>query len=104
MNPPSARVDLDPIHLVEHLDPALHLAGLRRLIAEAVDEALDLRHALGLVACARLEKRVPGFALDKKMIVVAGVDGDRGPTRSAIAVTMRFKKYRSWETSTTLPS
>ena len=79
MDSPSARVDLDPIHLVEHLDPALDLARLRRLIAEAVDEPLDLGHALGLVARARLEERVPGLPLDEKMIVVAGVDGDGAP-------------------------
>ncbi len=79
MDPPGARVDLDPIDLVEHLDPALDLARLRRLIAEAVDEALDLGHALGLVARPRLEERVPGLPLDEEMIVVAGVDGDGAP-------------------------
>ena len=71
-----ARLDLDPLDLVEHLDPALHLARLGRLVAEALDEALDLGHALGLVARARLEQRVPGLALDEKVVVVAGVDGD----------------------------
>ena len=75
----SARVDLDPIDLVEHLDPALHLPRLGRLIAEAVDEALDLGHALGLVARARLEQRVPGLALHEEVIVVAGVDGHGAP-------------------------
>ena len=75
----ATRLDLDPIHLVEHLDPALDLARLRRLIAEAVDEALDLGHALGLVACARLEQRLPGLALDEEVIVVARVDVHTAP-------------------------
>src|SRR5208337_1200607 len=40
-----AGVALDPLHLRELLDPRLRLAGLARLEAEALDEAL---HALDL--------------------------------------------------------
>jgi len=79
MDPPSARVDLDPIHLVEHLDPALDLARLRRLITKAVDERSISATRLAWVARACLEERVPGLPLDEEMIVVAGVDGDGAP-------------------------
>ena len=58
--------DLDALELVQHLDAALHLARLGRLVAEALHETLDLGHALGL---ARL-------ALDEEMIIVAHVEGD----------------------------
>ena len=37
-------VDLHGLHLVEHLDAALHLLGLGGLVAETLDESLDLRH------------------------------------------------------------
>src|SRR3989442_15398106 len=48
--------DLDAPELVPHLDAALHLARLGRLVAEALDEALDFGHPLGLVARPRLEE------------------------------------------------
>jgi hypothetical protein len=38
-----ARIPFDPLHLVELLDPRLRLAGLRGLVAEALDEALHAR-------------------------------------------------------------
>src|SRR5690606_10040725 len=38
-----ARLALDPLHLLELLDPRLDLARLRRLVAEALDEALHPR-------------------------------------------------------------
>ena len=60
--------------LVEHLDAALHLARLGRLVAEALDEALDLGDALGLVARARLQELAPGLALHQEVVVVARVD------------------------------
>ena len=77
---------LDALDLGQHLHPALHLAGLGGLIAKALDEALDLGDALGLVARARLQQLAPGLALDEEVVVVAGVDrealgrevGDRG--------------------------
>jgi hypothetical protein len=41
--PPVGRIALDPLHLVELLDARLRLARLRRLVAEALDEALHAR-------------------------------------------------------------
>ena len=52
-------LDLD--HLLEHLDTALDLCGLGRLIAEPVDEHLDASHFLVLLAfglAQTLEHRV----------------------------------------------
>jgi hypothetical protein len=46
----SAQQHFDRHHLVEHLDTALHLRGLRRLIAEPIDEHLDARDFLVLLA------------------------------------------------------
>ena len=77
---------LDALDTLQHLDAALHLAGLGRLVAEPLDEALDLGDALGLVARARLEQLAPGLALDQEVVVVARVHreavgaevGDRG--------------------------
>ena len=37
-------VHLDSFHLIQHLDARLHLLGLGGLIAEPLDERLDLRH------------------------------------------------------------
>ncbi len=67
---------LEALDLVEHLDAALHLARLRRLVAEALDEALDLGDALGLVARAGLQQRAAGLALDQEVVVVAGIDDE----------------------------
>ena len=47
--------DLDPVQLLEGLDPALHLAGLAGLVAEALDEALDAGYPAGLAGCGRLD-------------------------------------------------
>ena len=44
------------IHALEHLHAALHLACLRRLGAEALDEALDLGALLRLLALQRLRR------------------------------------------------
>ena len=68
--------DLDALELVQHLDAALHLARLGRLVAEALHETLDLGHALGLVARPRLEEGLARLALDEEMIIVAHVEGD----------------------------
>ncbi len=73
------RLGLDALHPVEHLDPALHLPGLARLVAEPVDEALDLGHPLGLVARLRLPQGLPGLALHQEVVVVAVVERDRAP-------------------------
>src|SRR5260370_23655346 len=55
--------DLDALELVQHLDAALHLARLGRLVAETLDAALDLRPALGLSARSRLEEGLARLAL-----------------------------------------
>src|SRR5207247_1809170 len=52
--------DLDRNHLLEHLDPALDLRRLRRLITEAVDERL---HPLDLVVLVALLLAQPLHAL-----------------------------------------
>ena len=49
----------DRLHALEHLDPALRLAGLARLVAEAVDEGLDVG-ALGQSAARAPSRPAPG--------------------------------------------
>ena len=86
-------VDLDPLQPLEHLDPALHLARLRGLVAEALDEALDLGDALGLVARPGLEERLARLALDEVVVVVPRVEVEARPaTARRSTVTMRFRK------------
>src|SRR5712691_1045107 len=68
--------DLDALELVQHLDAALDLTRLGRLIAKALDEALDLGHPLGLITGAGLEEGLARLALDEEAIVVALVEGD----------------------------
>src|SRR5439155_218225 len=68
--------DLHALDALEHLDAALHLSGLGRLVAEALDEPLDLRDALGLVPRLRLEELPARRALDEVVVVVARIDGD----------------------------
>ena len=46
---------LDALDLLQFLDPALHLLGLGRLVAEAVDEDFQLLDALALVAIGGFE-------------------------------------------------
>jgi len=67
------------IDAVEHLDAALNLPRLARLIPEALDEALDLGDALGLVARLRLDELPPRLPLDQILVIVAGID--REPRR-----------------------
>src|SRR3989449_722263 len=55
-DPARPALDLDALHAFEHLDAALHLPGLGRLVAEALDEPLDLGDALRLVPRLRLEE------------------------------------------------
>src|SRR5712692_177314 len=68
--------DLDALELGQHLDAALDLTRLGRLIAKTLDEALDLGHPLGLIAGAGLEEGLARLALDEKVIVVALVERD----------------------------
>jgi hypothetical protein len=52
------------------------LPGLGGLIAEALDEPLDLGNALGLVARARLQQLAPCLTLDQEIVVIARVHGE----------------------------
>ena len=44
------RRNLDVFHPLQFFDPALHLLGLGRLVAEAIDESFKLVNLLLLVA------------------------------------------------------
>ena len=63
--------------LLEHLDAALHLRGLRRLIAEAIDEHLDARDFLVLLALGLAQLLDARFVRDEVVAVVADVVGQR---------------------------
>ena len=66
--------NLDALDLFQFLDPALHLLGLGRLRAEAVDERLQLLDALPLIAIRRLELRLPLRLLRQIFVVVPAVE------------------------------
>src|SRR5215471_16608851 len=67
---------LDLLYLLQRLDAALHLRGLRRMRGEALDEPLLFREHR-LLACIRgLAVRLANRALALVEIVVAGVGGD----------------------------
>ena len=66
---------LDGDDLLEHLDPALHLRGLRRLVAEPVDEHLDPLDFLVLLLLGLAHPLQPRLALLEVVAVVAGVVG-----------------------------
>ena len=68
---------VDALDLLEHLDAALHLRRLRRLIAEAADECLDALNLLVLAALGLAQPLEPRVALDQVLRVVAVVVGDR---------------------------
>src|SRR5207237_380810 len=72
---PRLALDLDALEAVEHLDPALDLPRLGRLVAEALDEPLDLGDALGLVPRLGEQELAPRLALDQIVVVVAGIGG-----------------------------
>src|SRR5213595_1513410 len=67
---PRLALDLDALEAVEHLDPALDLPRLGRLVAEALDEPLDLGDALGLVSRLGEQELAPRLALDQIVVVV----------------------------------
>ena len=69
--------DLDPLDLVEQLDPALDLLGLRRLVAEAVDEGLGLLDLLALAAVRLAQALHARRVLAQVVAVVAVVVGQR---------------------------
>ncbi len=66
---------LDRHHLLQQLDPALHLRRLRRLVAEPVDEHFDARHFLILLALHRPQPVEHRVALFDVFAVVADVVG-----------------------------
>ena len=68
---------LDRHDLLEHLDPALHLRRLGRLVAEAVDEHLDARDLLVLLALGLAQRLDARVVLDQVVAVVADVVGER---------------------------
>ncbi len=63
--------------LLEHLDPVLHLRGLRGRVAEPVDEHLDARHLLVLPALRVAQALEALVALDEVLRVVAVVVDER---------------------------
>jgi hypothetical protein len=83
---------LDRHHLLEQLDAALHLRGLRRLVPEAVDEHLDAGDLFVLVAfrlAQALEHRVPLLDI---LAVVPDVVSERPQGQVGDARHHRIKK------------
>ena len=68
---------LDRHHLLEHLDPALHLRRLGRLVAEPIDEHLDARDLFVLLALGLAQRLDALVVLDEVAAVVAVVVGQR---------------------------
>ena len=64
--------NLDGDDLVHHLDPALDLRRLGRLVAEAIDEGLHARDLFVLVALLLAQPLHALFALDEVAAVVPG--------------------------------
>ncbi len=69
---------LDRHDLLEHLDATLDLRGLRRLVAEAVDELRHARDFLVLPALGLPQALHPGVPLDQVVAVAAVIVGE-GP-------------------------
>ena len=69
--------DLDGHDFVHHLDPALNLRCLRRLIAEAIDERLHARDLFVLVALLLAEPLHALFTGREIRAVVARIVGQR---------------------------
>ena len=101
MDPLALGRHLDRDDLLEHLDAALHLRGLRRLVAEAVDEHLHARDFFVLLALRLAQPLDARVALDEVVAVVADVVGQRAQVRSAMRVTTASRKKRSCETRIT---
>ena len=68
------RRNLDALDLLQFLDAALHLLGLGRLVAEAVDEDFELLDAVALVAVGGRQLLVALRLLGEELVVVAGVE------------------------------
>ena len=65
---------LDALDLIQLLDAALDLLRLRRLIAKAVDEGLQMLDVLALIAPGRFELRAALLLLLQVALVVAVID------------------------------
>ena len=67
------RRDLDALDLFQFFNSALHLLGLGRLVAKAVDEYFQLLDAVALVPVGGLQLFVALRLLRQELVVVAGV-------------------------------
>ena len=96
---------LDPLDLVQLLDPALHLRGVRGARLEALDE-VDF---LGQHRLLALELRLLLLFVQRALLlvefVIAGIGGqaDRRRSRRSL-LTMRFMNSRSCEVISSAPS
>ena len=70
----SSSGSLDSLDLFQFLDAALHLLGLGRLVAEAVDEHFQLLDALALVAVGGFQLLLALRFLRQIFLVVAGIE------------------------------
>ena len=70
------RRNLDALDLLQFLDAALHLLGLGRLSAKAIDEGLELLDALALVLVGGDELIAALLLLLQVLLVVAAVEVD----------------------------
>ena len=70
------RRNLDALDLLQFLDAALHLLGLGRLVAEAVDEGFELLDALALVVVRGVQRVAALLLLREILVVVAAVEVD----------------------------
>src|SRR6185312_15361203 len=68
------RRNLDALDLVQLLNTRLHLLGLGRLRAEAIDERLQLLDALALITIRRGQLVAPLGLLQQVLIVVAAIE------------------------------
>src|SRR5262249_31741165 len=66
--------NLDALDLLQLLDAALHLFGLGRLIAEAVDECLELLDSLTLVLVGGYQRIPALLLLCQVFFVIAAVE------------------------------
>ena len=64
----------DSFNLLEFFDPALYLSGFGGLIAEAIDECLQMVNVLLLVAMSRCELGTAFRFLLEVAVVIAGVE------------------------------
>ncbi len=68
------RGNLDALNLLQLFDAALHLLGLGRLRAKAVDEGLELLDAIALVLVCRNQLIAALLLLLQVLLVVAAVE------------------------------